>query len=117
MAVAAFLLTLSCTMAPAAPGVVPHDECAVMELQRFDNATLAEIEDCASMADALLLMNRQGSRCEVVPMAATGEHASLDTLDNAAQQLPSNTPTTLQTRVRYSGATMRYFWDNSHYTF
>lgn len=70
MAVAAFLLTLSCTMAPAAPGVTPHDECAVMELQRFDNATLAEIEDCATMADALILMNRQGSRCEVVPMAS-----------------------------------------------
>lgn len=68
MAVAAFLLSLSCTMAPAAPGVVPHDECDKFELQRFDNATLEEIQGCADMGEALQLMGRQ-AWCEVVPMA------------------------------------------------
>lgn len=68
MAVAAFLLSLSCTLAPAQPGVVEHDECDKFELQRFDNATLDEIQGCADMGEALQLMGRQ-AWCEVVPMA------------------------------------------------
>lgn len=68
MAVSAFLLTLSCTMAPAQPGVVQHDECQKFELQRFDNASLEDIQGCADMADALQLMGKI-STCEVVPMA------------------------------------------------
>lgn len=68
MAVAAFLLSLSCTLAPAEPGVVEHDECQKFELQRADNASMVEIENCATMADALQLMGRQ-AWCEVVPMA------------------------------------------------
>lgn len=117
MPVAAFLLTLSCTLAPAAPGVPQHDECDTVELQRFDNATMAEIEDCATMADALLLMNRFGTRCEVVPMSATGEHASLDVLDNARNNLPDNTPTTLKNRVRYGGNLIQRVYDQPSYTF
>jgi len=68
MAVAAFLLVLSCSPAPVQPGIVPHDQCSRSELQRFDGATMAEIENCATMADALQLMGRQAT-CEVVPMA------------------------------------------------
>lgn len=68
MAVSAFLLSLSCTLAPAQPGVVEHDECDKFELQRFDNATLEEIQGCADMGEALQLMGRQ-AWCEVVPMA------------------------------------------------
>lgn len=68
MAVSAFLLSLSCTLAPAQPGVVEHDQCDKFELQRFDNATMAEIENCATMGEALQLMGRQ-AWCEVVPMA------------------------------------------------
>lgn len=122
MAVSAFLLTLSCTMAPAAPGVVPHDECAVMELQRFDDATLQEIEDCASMADALLLMNRQGSRCEVVPMAATGETADIEILDQAAQRMTSNEVSDMAEdgpkahRVRYGGQMIQRMYDQGPYS-
>lgn len=117
MAVAAFLLTLSCSLAPAAAGVPEHDECSVMELQRFDNATMAEIEDCATMADALLLMDRFGSRCEVVPMSSAGDTPDIQTLHKVDGQIPRNTPTTLNHRIKYDGATMRYLWDNSHYTF
>lgn len=68
MAVSAFLLSLSCTLAPAQPGIVEHDQCEKFELQRFDNATMAEIENCATMGEALQLMGRQ-AWCEVVPMA------------------------------------------------
>ena len=68
MAVSAFLLSLSCTLAPAQPGVVEHDQCDKFELQRFDNATLEEIQGCADMGEALQLMGRQ-AWCEVVPMA------------------------------------------------
>lgn len=117
MPVAAFLITLACTLAPAAPGVPEHDECSIQELQRFDNATMAEIEGCAAMADALLLMNRFGSRCEVVPMSSAGDTPDLETLDRINGQTPSNEPTTLKHRIKFSGATMRYFWDNSRYTF
>lgn len=67
MTVSAFLLSLSCTLAPAQPGIVEHDQCEKFELQRFDNATMAEIENCATMGEALQLMGRQ-AWCEVVPM-------------------------------------------------
>lgn len=123
MAVAAFLLTLSCTMAPAVPGVVPHDECAVMELQRFDNASLQEIEDCASMADALLLMNRFGSRCEVVPMSAKGDTPDRTTLDKADAALFRNEPSAMGEdgakphRVRYGGNLIQQVYDQPSYTF
>jgi hypothetical protein len=100
---AAFLLTLSCTMAPAAPGVPAHDECQTMELQSWTDATMAEIEDCANMADDLLQLNKFGSRCEVVPMAATGETADVATLANAHDNLRSNEPADREGRVRYGG--------------
>lgn len=120
MAVAAFLLTLSCTMAPTAPNVPPHDECAVMELQRFDNATMQEIEDCASMADALLLMNRFGTRCEVLPMAAKGETASTNLLYN---EMPDNAASDRAEdgakphRIRYGGNLIQRMYDQGPYTF
>jgi hypothetical protein len=118
--IAAFLLTLSCHVVPATATAEQHNECAVMELQRFDNATLEEIQGCADMAEDLLKLDRFGSRCEVLPMAEGGETASLDVLDNVRGQIDDNEPASeaLQNhRVRYGGNLMQRIYDQPNYVF
>jgi hypothetical protein len=61
---AAALITLACSLAPAQPGIAPHDQCDRLVMQRWEGPTTEELDDCVNMAESLTLMG-QRSTCEL----------------------------------------------------
>lgn len=66
MQIAAFLITLACTVTPGAA----TDSCQKYETQKWEAPSMAELKNCADLAEQLSNLNKP-STCEVVPMADT----------------------------------------------
>ena len=111
--IAAFLLVLSCSTAPAQAGVVPHDECQQIETQSWEGPTELDLEDCASLAEQLRNLGKQAT-CEVVPMsdsAAEYEKLNVDIRPNDTQWRDPDH------RIKWGGNLLQQAYDQPNYVF
>ena len=111
--IAAFLLVVSCAVAPVQAGAMPKDECQTFETQSWEAPTEAELADCADLAEQLRSLGKQAT-CEVVPMADSElEYKKLDVdirPNNTYWRFPDH-------RTKYGGNLIQREFDQNNYVF